>query len=200
MGTSSKDGIGKDPEEVDAAAPTDEQVLEHLEQQATPEAAADDLDQELPSRAELFQVVQEQQERIERLEDRVADLEAEVDDVSFEATTIEEVAEQFRKGEIGGDAGAEFLQKFVSVPPSDSLINARSNQLFFRIIRERRVGKPVLSKHVVNWLDFHDSANPSVKAKRVMERVEQHRDDDHYIGSIELGKYRGQNCIWLNRD
>jgi hypothetical protein len=33
-----------------------------------------------------------------------------------------------------------------------------------------------------------------------MERVKQHREDGHFIGEVELGKYRGQNCIWLNRD
>ena len=197
---STKDGIGKDPEAVDEQAPTDEQVLEHLEQQATPEAAADDVDQEPPSRAELFQVVMDQQDQIQSLKERVADLEADLDQVQYEASSIEEVAKQFRNGEIGGEAGAEFLREFVSLPPSDSKVNARSIRTFFRIIEERRVGKPVMAKHVVNWLEFHDSANPSVKAKRIMERIERHREDGHFIGEVELGKYRGQNCIWLNRD
>jgi len=199
MGTTDS-GIGKDPDEVDAAAPTDEQMLDHLEEQATPEAAAEDVDADLPSRAELFQVVQNQQDRIERLEDRVADLEAEVDEVQFEADTIEEVAEQFRNGEIGGPAGATFLREFVSLPPHSSKIEARATKLFFQIIEERRVGKPVKASDVVNWLNLHDSSNASVQAKRVMDRVVEHREDGYYIGSVETGKYRGQNCIWLNRD
>lgn len=183
---------------MDEQAPTDEQVLEHLEQQqAETEEAAEDA---APSRHELHQIILDQQEQMQAMAERIEDLEAQVDEVQYEADTMQEVAEQFRKGEIGGDAGAEFLQEFVSVPPSETLIDARSNQLFFRIIRERRVGKPVRSKDVVAWMDFRDSANPSVKAKRVMERLKQHREDGHYIGEVELGKYRGQNCIWLNRD
>lgn len=196
MGTTDQ-GIGKSPEAVDAQQPTDDQVLEHIDQQqADTEAVADD---SAPSRHDLHQIILDQQEQIDAMAERIDDLEQQVDEVEYETDTMQEVAEQFRNGEIGGDAGAEFLQEFVSVPPSDSLINARSNQLFFQIIRERRVGKPVRSKDVVAWLDFHDSSNPSVKAKRVMERLKRHREDGHYIGKVSLGKHRGQNCIWLNR-
>lgn len=197
-----KDGIGLDPEAVDEQAPSDEAVLEYLETQASPEQQADDLDldQDVPSRAELFQVVMDQQERIEALEERIDDLEQRQDDVEFEADTLDEVAEQFRKGEIGGEAGAQFLREFVSIPQTGNVIDARARKLFFTIIQERMVGKPVKSKHITQWLNLHDSTNPSQQAKRVMERLERHREDGYFIGSIETGKYRGQNCIWLNRD
>lgn len=193
-----KDGIGKDPEAVDEQAPTDDQVLEHLEQQAveTEEVAED----AAPSRHELHQIIRDQQEQIERLEDRIEDLEQRQDGVEFEADTLDEVAEQFRKGEIGGEAGSAFLQEFVSIPQTGNLIDARARNLFLTIVQERMVGKPVKSKHVIQYLGLHDSANPSQQAKRVMERLERHREDGHFIGNIETGKYRGQNCIWLNRD
>jgi len=195
---STKDGIGIDPEAVDEQAATDEQVLAHLDEQATPEAAAEDLDEELPSRAELFQAVQAQQEQIEDLQDRVDELERQVEDVEFEATTVQEVAESLKEGKIGGDAGAEFIQQFIEVPDHSTLIDARTTQLFLKIIRENRVGTPVTSTDIVGWFDhLQESSNPSVQAKRLMERLVEHREDGFYLGEIELKKHRGKNCIWL---
>lgn len=208
---SETDGIGKDPTEVDEAQPDNEQFEQFLDEQI-PEADQDGSEAEpesdLPSREELWAVVQDQQHLIEKqstqiedLQKRVSSLESQIDEVEQEADTLEEVAEQFRNGEIGGEAGADFLREFVSLPPNaNSKVNARSKLLFFRIIEEHRVGKPVRSKDVVNWLNLHDSANPSVVAKRIMERVKQHREDGYFIGTVELGKYRGENAIWLKRE
>jgi hypothetical protein len=200
----SADSIGKDPEQVEAEQPDDDEFMAFLDDQEAPSEAPSEGEQEAPqeapSREELWQVIQDQQEQMDAMAQRIEELEAEVDEVQFEADTIEEVAKQFRNGEIGGPAGAQFLREFVTVPDSGSKINARSKKLFFTIIEERRVGKPVRSKDVVKWLNLHDSANPSVKAKRIMERLERHREDGFLIGEVETGKYRGQNCIWLNRD
>ena len=203
--SSSNSGIGLSPEEVDEQAPSDEQVLAHLEEQATPEAAAEDLDQDLPSRAELFQAVQAQQEQMEQMQamiedqaERIDHLERKVDDVEFEATTVQEVAESLKEGKIGGEAGAEFIQQFIETPEHTSLVDARATNLFLTIIRENRVGTPVTSSDVVQWFpDFQDSANPSVQAKRVMERLVERREDGFYLGEIELKKHRGKNCIWM---
>lgn len=195
-------GIGKDPTDVDAEQPDERQVMDILDEQTeeTKAKADPDVDTSLPSREELWQVVQTQQKQIDQMAQQIDGLEQQVDEVEFQADTIEEVAEQFRNGKIGGPAGATFLAEFVSLPDGGTKIDARAKKLFFRIIEERRVGDPVTSKHVVRWLGLQDSANPSVNAKRIMERVERHRQDGFLIGSIELGKYRGQNCIWLNRE
>lgn len=203
--SSSNSGIGLPPEEVDAKAPSDEQILAHLEEQATPEAAAEDLDQDLPSRAELFQAVQAQQEQMDQMQamieeqaERIDSLERQVEDVEFEATTVQEVAESLKEGKIGGEAGAEFIQQFIEVPEHSTLIDARCTQLFLKIIRENRVGTPVTSSDVVQWFDYlQDSSNPSVQAKRLMERLVEHREDGFYLGEIELKKHRGKNAIWL---
>lgn len=195
MGTAA-DGIEEDPENGGASA--DDQQMEAWLDENTIESSTEE-PEELPSRSELWQVVQEQQDQIEQMQERIEDLEATVDEVQFEADTIEEVAEKFRDGTIGGEAGAEFLREFVSTPDHTTKVDARASQLFFTIVRERRVGKPVRSKDVVRWLELHDSSNPSVAAKRVMDRMERHRDDGHYIGAVRSGKHRGQNCIWLDR-
>lgn len=133
------------------------------------------------------------------MQNRIHTLEEQIDQVEHEADTIEEVARQFKRGEIGGPAGAEFLQEFVSTPPADSKVNANATRLFFKIIEERRVDEPVLSKHVIHWLDMHGLANPSMHSKRVMERLKKCREDGHYLGDVELGKHRGQNCIRVQR-
>jgi TolA-binding protein len=197
MATRSKDGIGKDPEEVEAALPSDDAVLEHLESQA--EATADPASEpEPPSREELWQVIQDQNEQMEQMAQRIDQLEQQVEDVEFEATTVEEVADQLESGKIGGEAGADFIQQFIEVPSHGSKIDARTTQLFLTIIRENRVGTPVTSSDVVNWFPaLQDSANPSVQSKRMMERLVEHREDGFYLGEIELKKHRGKNAIWL---
>lgn len=196
MATADSTGNGKSPEQIEAEQPSDEQFVEYLDGQTAPSEGPP----EAPSREELWQVVQEQQDQIESMAQRIDELETTVEDVEFQADTIEEVAEQFRAGEIGGDAGAEFIQEFVEDPGSGTLRDARAKQLFYQIIRSRRVGQPVTSSKVVQWLELHDSANPSVQAKRVMERLERFREDGFLLGSIETGKHRGKNCIWLNRE
>ena len=203
MGTSSKSGIGKDPSEVDESLPSDEQVLEHLEQQQA--EAESEAEESAPSKHELHQLILDQRESMEQMQavieeqaERIDSLERQVEDVEFEATTVQEVAESLKEGKIGGEAGAEFIQQFIEVPDHSSLIDARTTKLFLTIIRENRVGTPVTSSDVVNWIDgIQDSANPSVQAKRIMERLVEHREDGFYLGEIELKKHRGKNCIWL---
>lgn len=189
--------IGKSPEEVDASLPSDDQVLAHLEEQA-PSEEPDQAGSEEPSREELWQVVQAQQEQMDQMQQRIDDLERKVEDVEFEATTVEEVAESLKEGKIGGEAGAEFIQQFIEVPEHGTLTDARCTQLFLKIIRKNRVGTPVTSTDVVQWFEYlQDSSNPSVQAKRLMERLVEHREDGFYLGEIELKKHRGKNAIWL---
>ncbi|AGM11287.1 hypothetical protein HHTV1_32 [Haloarcula hispanica tailed virus 1] len=202
MGTSSKSGIGKDPSEVDESLPSDEQVLEHLEQQQA--EAESEAEESAPSRHELHQLILDQRESMERMQavieeqaERIDSLERQVEDVEFEATTVQEVAESLKEGKIGGEAGAEFIQQFIEVPDHGSKIDARATQLFLNVIRENRVGTPVTSSDVVQWIGLEDSSNPSVQAKRVMKRLVEHREDGFYLGEIELKKHRGKNCIWL---
>jgi len=151
------------------------------------------------STEELWQIIEEQQRAIDRMQDRIEHLEAKVDDVEFEADSVQQVADQLASGKIGGDAGADFIQGFMEVPDHSTLIDARSTNLFLQIIRDRMVSAPVTTARVVKWFDLGDSANPSVQAKRIMERVKENREAGFYIGDVELGKHRGQNCIWLNR-
>jgi len=203
MGSSPKTGIGKDPSEVDESLPTDDQVLAHLDrQQAETESVAEE---SAPSRHELHQLILDQREQmgqmqevIEEQAERIEDLERQVEDVEFEATTVQEVAEQLEAGKIGGEAGAEFIQQFVEIPEGNgSLVEARSRKLFFKIIRKNRVGTPVSSSDVVKWFDLKDSANPSVQAKRIMERLVEHRENGFFPGETRMDKHRGKNCIWL---
>ena len=197
MATRQKDGIGKDPEEVDASLTSDEAVLEHMEAQA--EATADPASGiEAPSREELWQVIQNQQEQMKQMAERIDQLEHKVEDVEFEATTVEEVADQLESGKIAGEAGAEFIQQFIEVPSHSSKIDARTTKLFLTIIEESRVGTPVTSTDVVNWFpELGDSSNPAVQAKRVMERLAECRENGFYLGTVELKKHRGKNAIWL---
>lgn len=203
MGTSSKHGIGKDPSEVDESLPSDDQVLEHLEQQQA--EAESEAEEHAPSKHELWQAIQDQQDQmaqmqelIEEQAERIDSLERQVEDVEFEATTVQEVAESLKEGKIGGEAGAEFIQQFIEVPEHGNKTDARTTQLFLKIIRKNRVGTPVTSSDVVQWFDhLQDSANPSVQAKRLMERLVEHREDGFYLGEITLDKHRGKNCIWL---
>jgi len=189
----SAEGIGKDPEQIEAEQPDEELFLEHLDQNTEPESESD-----LPSREELWQVVKAQQDQLDQQAQRIEELERKVEDVEFEATTIEEVADQLEAGKIGGEAGAEFVQQFIEVPESSALIDARCKKLFFQIIRENRVGTPVTSSDVVKWIGgLEESSNPSVQAKRIMERLAKHREDGFFLGDIELKKHRGKNCIWL---
>lgn len=210
MGTSAdSSGIGKPPDEVDEAQPDPEAFEAYLEQNTEEaggesEASGGDPAGDLPSRAELWQVVQDQQDQIEsqqeqidQMQQRIDHLEGKVDDVEFEASTVEEVADQLQAGKIGGEAGAAFIRDFVEVPESDSVLNARSIQLFFHIIEEHRVDTPFTSSEVVDLFDLGDSANPSVQAKRIMERLVEHREAGFFLGEIELKKHRGKNSIWL---
>lgn len=195
MGTSSKSGIGKDP--------SDEAVLEHLDQQV--DQAESEAEDAAPSRNEMFQMILDQRDQMEQMREvieeqseRIDSLESQVEDVEYEATTVQEVAEQLEAGKIGGEAGSEFIQQFVEVPEGNgSLLEARSRQLFFRIIKKNRVGTPVTSSDVVKWFDLGDSANPSVQAKRIMKRLVEHRESGFFLGDIRMDKHRGKNCIWL---
>jgi len=63
--------IGLSPEDVDAGAPDEDRVREALGFAPS----SDDPDEDLPSRAEMWAVIQSQQETIEVLEKRVEDLE-----------------------------------------------------------------------------------------------------------------------------
>lgn len=197
MGTSAESaGIGKDPDQVDAEAPSDEQILEHLEQQAADvQEGHDDVD--IPSRAALWEVIQEQRERMDQMAERIESLESQVQTVEQNVETVEDLADKLDNGKVGGESGADFVQEMADFPAANSLIDARSNQLFLKIISERMVGSPVTSSKIVKWMGFQDSANPSVKAKRVMERLKENREDGYYVGSVTLKKYRGKNTIWL---
>lgn len=153
---------------------------------------------EQPTKEELMQIVLDQQDQIDALNERVKSLEKRVQDVEYEADTVEEVAEKLQEGKIGGEAGAEFIFEYVDLPESSTKLDARSKQLFGEVIRQRKVDSPVTSTMVAKWLGLQDSANPSVQAKRVMERLVQHREDGYFLGQIELAKHRGKNAIFLN--
>lgn len=191
--------IGKPPEDVDAAQPDNQQFEQFLEEETEPASGSDASEEPdgLPSRAELWEVVQEQRDQMEAMQERIEHLEAKVDEAEFQADTVEDVVEQLNSGKIGGEAGASFIRDYVEVPESDSVLNARSIQLFFRIIEEHRVDTPVTSSEVVQWFELGDSANPSVKARRIMERLVEHREAGFFLGKIELKKHRGKNAIWL---
>lgn len=191
--------IGKSPEEVDAAQPSEDEFLDYLDgESGTTEESTSGSGSDLPSRDELWQVVQAQQEQIDQMQQRIDELERTVEDVEFEATTVEEVAESLQDGKIGGEAGAEFIQQFIEVPDHSSKIDARTTQCFLKIIRENRVGTPVTSTDIVGWFpSIQESSNPSVQAKRIMERLVENREDGFYLGKIELKKHRGKNAIWL---
>lgn len=153
---------------------------------------------EPPTREELNRLLQAQQDQIDRMAQRIEELEAKVSDVEFEATTIEEVAEQLEAGKIGGEAGVEFIQQFIEIPNHRNQIDARTTQIFLHIIRKNRVGTPVTSSDIMDWIPaVQDTSNPSVQAKRIMERLMEHREDGFYLGEITMKKHRGQNAIWL---
>lgn len=71
--------IGKDPDEVDDETPDDRDVAEALGFDDVDEETSTDPtdDDELPSRAEMWAVIQEQAETIDRLEERVDELQQE---------------------------------------------------------------------------------------------------------------------------
>lgn len=208
MGTSAdSSGVGKPPEEVDASLPDSDEFERFLDQQMGSEGsepAEPSTDVDPPSRAELWDVVQIQREQIDQMQQRIDSLESDldaveskVDDVEFEANSVDEVAEQLQAGKIGGEAGADFIRDFVEVPKTDSRLNARSIQLFFHVIEEHRVDTPFTSSEVVDLFDLGDSANPSVKAKRIMERLVEHREAGFFLGEIRMEKHRGKNAIWI---
>lgn len=192
-------GIGKSPEDVDAAQPDNQQFEQFLEEQTEPTSGSDTSEEPdgLPSREELWQVVQEQRDQMEAMQERIERLESKVEEAEFQADTVEDVVEQLNSGQIGGESGAAFIREFCSLPQHDSRLDARATKLFFTIIEEYRVDTPVTSSEVVKWFELGDSANPSVQAKRIMERLVEHREAGFYLGEIELKKHRGKNCIWL---
>jgi len=69
--------VGKPADEVDAEQPSDDDVADAL---GFGPGTADDVDDDLPSREELWSVVQQQQREISRLRERVDELEDRADD------------------------------------------------------------------------------------------------------------------------
>ncbi|SDD82010.1 methyl-accepting chemotaxis protein [Natrinema hispanicum] len=74
--------IGKDPDAVDAETPTDHDVavalgFDSVDTHTSTDLTAHDGDDELPSRAEMWAIIQEQSQTIDRLEERVDELQQE---------------------------------------------------------------------------------------------------------------------------
>lgn len=148
-------------------------------------------EEELPSREEMYRTLKDQQSVINSLQDRVSELEDQMEDLDWEEGRLEETLEQLDTGKLAGEAGADILMRLAPDVGVDSKTHARARQLYRKIVIEHRVGKWVKTSQVATWLqlDYNNTAH------RVMDKLEELTEQGILLGHIQQDKRRGERVI-----
>lgn len=179
--------IGKSPDQVDAEAATDEQVMDFISENSQ--------EREVPdySMRELTALVIKQQERIESLTERVRDLEGELEERDLETTKAHEVIEQMDSGKLAGEAGADILLQLAPSSAVGGVEQARARQIYTQIVKDHRVGKWVKTADCRKWLDIEHNT----QVHRAMDTLEEMTDQGLLLGAVEQEVRHGTRCIRL---
>lgn len=200
--------VGKPPRQIDQEQPTEDQVLQHMEKERT--ASSDTLTDgdvqpsggDLPTRHEMWDIIQEQQEAINTLQDEVVTLQEQLeqsDGALQEATNqLEDAARQLREGKISGEAGVELLSQLNNYNPSTKT-EGRAVRLYYRIIEEGKVDAKIKTSLVVRWLSIN-TANPNQTAHRAMDCLDSLTDDGVLVGDVTYHLWRGERVVQMVGD
>lgn len=218
--------VGKPPEQVDEEQPDSdvfEQWMEENTESTSKELLTEDKESlngqqaeehsqdALPSRSEMWQVIQEQQQTIEAQTEQVArltqrvqaleDAQEESEEAIEEAsTTIQEATKQLRAGKLEGEAGAELLSNLNDFNPRNKT-DARAWWLYLQLVERSKVGQPVPTSQISTWRShgdiYFDGANPNQTIHRVMKKLQSLTEEGLLMGQVDTYLRRGERCVEL---
>lgn len=217
--------IGKSPDRVDEEMASEDAVMAHLMEntvsrdetedngdvngslEAEKQAPKEDTPEgDLPSRQEMWQVIQAQQEQIDHLQDRVGHLEEKLEDseeaIDQASTQLDQAAQQLRDGKLSGEAGAELLAKMNDFHKRTKK-DARAWWLYLQLVEREKVGVPVRTSAIAEWRTstgeepYINTKNPNQTIHRVMKHLQSLTEEDRLIGEVKTYMRKGERVVEL---